>query len=483
MIAGLCVFVLALTASEQRGREIYRHGTTASGRAITAVIGKGETAELPASVLACGSCHGAEGRGVPEGTIEPADIRGSTLANILVPKSPATAGARRRPRYDDALLARAIVEGRDSGDLPLSPIMPRYRMDRRDLADLLAYLHRLGDEPQPGRTADALTVTTMVPLSGSRAPTGALTRHVIESYFADVNAQGGLHGRTLRLRTIDTAAPDATQQATEQLRGQDVFAIVCASLAELDPSVRSLIDRERIPLVTPLPSDSASDATAPSSFFLFSDLESQALALARHVGAGRRNVHLVRGRSPAAAAAASAVEERAASLQWNLRTDGEQRDDDLLFLIGVDADDALRSLASSSWRPEIAIAGAQLTTLPAYPKKILLAVPTVPTDLTADGKRELLAFARRHQLPPTQLPTQIATYAAVKTFVEGLKRAGRELTREALIGRLETFYQFPTNLTPPLTYARNRHVGTTGAFILGVEKQTFVAASGWLSAE
>ncbi|HEV7766139.1 MAG TPA: ABC transporter substrate-binding protein [Thermoanaerobaculia bacterium] len=468
MIAGLCLFVLALTASEQRGRDIYRSGESPSGRAITAVIGKGETTELAASVLPCGSCHGPEGRGIPEGTIEPADVRWSALSNYLVTRG------RRRPRYDDALLTRAIREGHDAGEMPLSPIMPRYRIDDRDLADLVAYLHRLGNEPQPGLTDTELTIATIVPLSGPRAATGEITRTVIEKYFADVNAQGGLYGRTLKLRAVDA------KQASEALT--DAFAIVCASFAD-DTSVEAFIDRERIPLVTPLASDNAS--SAPSSFFLFSDLESQALALTKHVGAGTRNVYVLHDATAAARAAASAIEERAKSLQWKVRTsldDLEKGDNDLLFLIGVDLNDTLRQLDSMQWRPEIVVAGASLTSFPSYSSKILIAVPTLPTDITIEGQREMLAFAERHKLPRTQMPTQIATYAATKTLIEGLKRAGRDLTREKLIATLETFYQFATGLTPPITYARNRHVGAVGAFIVevDVENRTFAPVSNWI---
>ena len=32
---------------------------------------------------------------------------------------------------------------------------------------------------------------------------------------------------------------------------------------------------------------------------------------------------------------------------------------------------------------------------------------------------------------------------------------------------LETFYQFETGLTPPLTFTANRRVGARGAYILG----------------
>jgi cytochrome oxidase Cu insertion factor (SCO1/SenC/PrrC family)/ABC-type branched-subunit amino acid transport system substrate-binding protein len=461
----------SLSESEKRGRHLYRHGESQSGRPVTAIIGQGETTEIAASVLACGSCHGPEGRGVPEGSIEPADIRSSALATYLVSRT------RRRPRYDDALLARAVKEGRDSGDMPLSPVMPRYRMDDRDLADLLSYLRRLGDEPQPGLAGDAMTVATVIPLSGPHAATGELTRAVIEGYFADVNAQGGVHGRMLKLRAIDS-----TKDADRELAG-DVFAVVCGSFG--DGPIRTLINEERVPLITPLPSGSVAGA---SSFYLFPDLESQVLALAKHAGTGTRNAYILHGDTPAARAAAAALEDRAASLQWNVRKTfepGKQRDDDLLFLIGVDPAAELPRLESMQWKPHVLIAGAPLAGMPPYASSLSLALPTVPSDLTADGQRELHAFAERHQLPAGHVATRIAAYSAAKVFIEALKRAGRDLTREKLIATLETFYQFSTGLTPPVTYARNRHIGAAGAFIVGFdpERRAFGAVSEWVKAD
>lgn len=462
----------SLSESEKRGRHLYRHGESQAGRPVTAIIGQGETTEIAASVLACGSCHGPEGRGVPEGSIEPADIRSSSLSTYLVSR------ARRRPRYDDALLARAVKEGRDSGDMPLSPVMPRYRMDDRDLADLLAYLRRLGNEPQPGLAGDSMTVATVIPLSGPHAATGELTRAVIDGYFADVNAQGGVHGRTLKLRAIDSV-----KDADLELAG-DVFAIVCGSFG--DGPIRALIDEERVPLITPLPSGSGT--VGASSFYLFSDLNSQVLALAKHAGPGTRNAYILHGDTATARAAAAALEDRAASLQWNVRKTfeaGRQRDDDLLFLIGIDPAVALPRLESMQWKPHVLIAGAPLGEVPAYGNDISLALPTVPSDLTAEGQRELHAFAERHQIPAGPIATRIAAYSAAKVFVEALKRAGRDLTREKLIAALETFYQFSTGLTPPVTYARNRHIGAAGAFIVGfdAERRAFGAVSDWVKAD
>ena len=421
LLAAVSVLAGPLTPAEKRGRHIYQHGESPAGRPITALV---SGTELGAGIFACGTCHGMDGRGVPEGSVEPSDIRWSTLQKILMT-------GRKRPRYDQERLARAIREGVDSAGNPLSPVMPRFRMSDDDLADLVSYLKRLGDEPQPGLTGDSITVTTAAP--------GAMARAVIEAYLEDVNAAGGIFSRTLKIADIPAA---------------EAFAVIGAA-----EGVEATFGDERVPLITPFPTASP----APSSFFLFSDLESQVLALARHAGTEGRTIHVIHDQTPAARAAAEALKPAA---------DAKRNDGDLLFLIGpgVDTGAVLRELQSQQWKPRVLIAGANVTagvfdaTFP-----ILIAAPALPSDLTDEGRAELIDFARRHALPTEHLAPQLATYAALKVFVEGLKRAGRDLTRENLIASLEQLYQFSTGVTPPISYARNRHIGSTATHVLALD--------------
>ena len=62
-----------LTPQEKRGKEIYLKGTSPSGQEITARLGN-PGVEVPASLLPCVNCHGADGRGKPEGGIIPSDL-------------------------------------------------------------------------------------------------------------------------------------------------------------------------------------------------------------------------------------------------------------------------------------------------------------------------------------------------------------------------------------------------------------------------
>jgi hypothetical protein len=53
--------------------------------------------------------------------------------------------------------------------------MPKYRMAREDLADLIAYLKRLADDKDPGITDTTIKVGTLLPMTGPLAEIGGVT--------------------------------------------------------------------------------------------------------------------------------------------------------------------------------------------------------------------------------------------------------------------------------------------------------------------
>ena len=469
----------ALSPAEKRGREIYLHGRSTAGRTIGALFGAGEAAEIDASVIPCASCHGPDGRGVAEGTVVPSDIRWSVLSKIFV----AAEGERRRPAYDTTTLTRAVREAVDAAGTPLTAIMPRYRFDDRDLDDLLAYLRRLGNEPQPGLDDATITIATVVPLSGPRAAAGAAVRSAVAGYLDDVNANGGLFGRRFKVEAIDAVAP--SNRIAELLAGE-IFAVAVASWSD-DDALDDFVRRERIPMVTPFAAGTES-RSIPSAFFLFAEIESQALALidfaAGRAGKTMPRVAVVHDSSRSAAAAAAAVARRCETLGWPVveTIAGDFGPRDLVLLIGGGVD--TQSIIDGIDGPQILIAGATMTKslFDLKGKTIFVATPTLPSDISATGQHELASFAERHQLSPAHRAAEIAAYAATKVLVEAIRRSGHELTREKLIASLEHLYEIHTELTPPITYAPGRHIGAIGAYIVAVDfdRRTFVPLGGWI---
>jgi len=61
----------SLNQQQTCGKEIYSQGIDCRGREIRAVLGD---MEIPAKVQSCSSCHGSDGRGRPEGGLDPGDI-------------------------------------------------------------------------------------------------------------------------------------------------------------------------------------------------------------------------------------------------------------------------------------------------------------------------------------------------------------------------------------------------------------------------
>jgi len=117
----------------RRGEAIYRRGVRASGEAVAARM----TADLPAAAVACANCHGGDRRGRAEGGATAADLHWDVLSDPDGRRAP---GGATLPPYTPALLARAITEGIDSAGRRLGTGMPRYRLSRDELADLVAYL-------------------------------------------------------------------------------------------------------------------------------------------------------------------------------------------------------------------------------------------------------------------------------------------------------------------------------------------------------
>ena len=105
----------------QNGRLIFQSGSDAQGHQLTAA--------RPPLRPSCEACHGVNGAGgIHIGGAVSADLRHSAL--VTQQKHP----------YTIALLERAISTGIDNDGHPLSPVMPRWRMNTTDLHDVAQYV-------------------------------------------------------------------------------------------------------------------------------------------------------------------------------------------------------------------------------------------------------------------------------------------------------------------------------------------------------
>lgn len=134
-LAGAAFVLAAGAGSRSGGEQIYQQGISPRATPLQAAVGGGST--VPAALLPCVNCHGADGRGRREGGLRPADITPGVLGRPLRDER------RSRPAYDPSRLRRAITMGLDAAGTVLDPAMPRYALSQADADDLLAFLATL----------------------------------------------------------------------------------------------------------------------------------------------------------------------------------------------------------------------------------------------------------------------------------------------------------------------------------------------------
>jgi ABC-type branched-subunit amino acid transport system substrate-binding protein len=493
------------SARANRGRQIYLRGTSPSGKEILTYIGD-QSLEVPGASMPCASCHGLDGKGKPEGGINPSNITEEFLSK---PYLSTQAYGRKHPPYTERGLELAITRGVDPAGNKLLAVMPRYAMSREDLADLIFYLARLGKDRDPGITENALVIGLVIPAKGPLAEMGQAVKAVVAAYFDEINNAGGIYNRRLQLKIAETGeTTGATRKSIEEfLASEPVFALTSPFIAGAEKEVLPVFSEKEIPVVGPLTLKPGT--TFPLNrqvFYLLSGIETQERVLAEFAAgkteikrAGLAMVYSGNNNGPLVDAIQQQAkklglpESQAITYISNRFEPAEiikqirQAKREAVFLLGTPEENMsfMREAESANWFPYIFLtsAGPQLLDAPpGFDGRVFIAFPTSPADQTAEGTREFSALASRHQLPTKHLAAQISSYSAAKVLVEGLKRTGKDLSREKLIQTLEELFEYRTGLTPAITYGPNRRIGATGSYVVTIDlkERKFVPASGWI---
>lgn len=479
-----------LTDSERRGKEIYFKGTSASGREIMARIGE---LDLPASSFACSGCHGIRGEGKTEGGVTAGDI---TWSNLIKPYGHTHPSGRKHGPFSESSVIRAVVNGVDPDGNDLLVAMPRYKLSPEEMADLLAYLKRIDTDLDPGLTDTTVTVGLVLPSSGGLAEVGAAMKDIVAAYFDSINTRGGIFSRNLELKVADAGAGGAaTSTAAQNLAHKEqIFAFVSGLSAGSDPQLAALARTEEIPIIGP--STLLPHLENPANkylFYILPGVSEQAMSLVNYAVAQpelkRASAALVYSESTLSSAAGNAAAEQARKAGLTVTKKVVFKPDtfdaraiikelkssnvESLFFFGEGKEQSslLNEAGAAGYAPSFfflgTLSGRDFSAIPQQEsKKIFLAFPTVPSDVTAEGTAEFRALQEKYKIAPRHTAAQLSAFAAAKVFVEGLTRAGRDLNREKFITALDTLYEYETGVTPRLTFGPNRRVGAAGAHIV-----------------
>jgi len=349
----------------------------------------------------------------------------------------------------------------------------------------------------------------LLPVEGDLAAMGSAMRAVIEASFADINADGGIHGRKLEL-VVASYGDDSVRNlwaVRDLLQQESVFAMVGGFTAGVTDQLSELAEELEVPMVGPYTqAPREGNGLERHSFYLASGIGQQVAVLVRHRITQGDKVAIVR---PASAAFNDVVAKTRAEL--GKRTDAEvielsysppyldvvdvtqtmqSRDVDAVVFLGPAKE--LKRLANEclrqSYGPDLmfpgVFAGQDLFEVDSgFSGDVLIGYSSIPADHTPEGVAAFETLHAKHGFGYEYSTAQISMFVAAQVFAEGLKRAGRSLSREKLLLALEGLADFQPGLLPPISYNRSRRIGAFGGYIMTLDLETkqLKQAGNWIS--
>ncbi len=381
---------------------------------------------------------------------------------------------------------------------------PDFRDWIRDEADRLKIVPRLvvpGFGPaQPTVAAPAAAETIRLgafgDLSGPNSSVGMAALRGYSAYYEHVNRQGGVHGRQIELIVEDDGFdPARTRQAVRKLVEQDgVFAIVSPLGSPTNLAVLDYLLEQQIPVISPHSGLSTwSTPFKPTYFALQPSYRVEGQILAQFVlglraqsgvpqnperiaivavedqfgreGTEAFQDELARAGVTPVAVVTHRLGESGAD-RWLAELVSARSDLVLLYTYVKPAADLLRAAYQAGFRPSwlgsyvvsgpdlLRFAGAEATNgmrAASYPRG--------PLEHRGEGLYQRLM--QREYADETPGTHSRIGYAAAQLVVEGLRRAGPELTRAAFIAALEGLQGWTGGLLPPISYSPTDHRGLT----------------------
>jgi ABC-type branched-subunit amino acid transport system substrate-binding protein len=503
-LAGLLLFspdseplAADLTEAEERGKYIYESGRSRGGRVITADLQRGEP-PVPGHILPCINCHGADGRGAEDYVgVAPLNVNWYALAST----GAHVHALRGHEPFDELSLARAIVLGKDPSGNDMDKAMPRYDMAKEDVQDLIAYLKAMDSQSDPAISGSVISIGTVLPMEGRHAGLGNAIRETIEAVFDDVNANGGINERQLKLVVggwNDSGDPQIWT-ARDLANKEPVAALVSPYVPNYDAELEALATEKRLPVVGPysvLQPDGDDEDDNRFTFYLLAGLELQARALVdaatAKVTAAETGLAIVYPRvrffdELAAAAAHQARTQGFASVTQKVFELNEFRPESTVFSLREDDAGVVLFLGSApelaqfarraeqtEWQPLLLapalLAERNIFELPgSFSRRVLLAYASLPTDYSPEGAADFERLHEKYGFDYSYSIAQVNAYIAAKVLIEGMERAGRNLTRPELVKALESLDGFHPGLAPALSYDEDRRIGSIGVHIVPVD--------------
>jgi branched-chain amino acid transport system substrate-binding protein len=329
----------------------------------------------------------------------------------------------------------------------------------------LPALSTLAPSPQPPPAE--LVLGQSAPFSGPSALLGQEYREGALAYFAEVNRQGGIHGRRLKLLSLDDRyEPPLTLRNTRQLIERDkVFALFGYVGTPTVKAVLPLVESHKIPLIAPL--TGAQLLRQPHRPMVFNLRASNHMEIDRMVNdlvrSGRHRIALViqndafgqdglngalkalkrHGLKPVATAR---VERNSTQTGGAARTVQRANANAVVIVAAYPSSASfsreMHRQGSTAQLMNLSFVGtsALRASLPSHEASGIGVTQVVPFPWNerVPVVREYQRLMRRQQARPHFGFSSLEGFLAAKMAVEGLRRAGPAPTRQRFVTALET---------------------------------------------
>ncbi|MDH7448115.1 cytochrome c/ABC transporter substrate-binding protein [Aquimarina sp. 2201CG14-23] len=466
-----------LTSKQKAGKDIYTKGIGVSDIKIMAEM---SGVQVPATIMPCINCHKADGTGNPEGGIIPSNITWNELTKNYGGKR---LDSKKRPPYTEKSLRKVITTGMDSGNNQLNTAMPKYNMSREDIDNLIEYIKILGTDKEVGVTNSSISIGVVVPESTSVITNNKnkAIKKLVQAYCAAINDQGGIYNRKIFPIFLN---------ADELQNRQDFFMV----LGFGDKRVAKNVNQKSIPALLSYAKEKASSGLHnPYTFYAFPSLTAQSLSLVdfskqKQLLQKETKATIIYYNDPIR----KSISEEVATYYFqnfgkrptivslhenNIKETAENSEittNGLLYYIGPNTlgDELLSALYKVNKSPNIllpgSLSGIDIFKAPSsFNNKIFIGYPTWITEQTTKGIQVYQDLAQNYGLDSKWKRTQLDMLSMLLTTGEGLKRIGRNLSRERFIKTMEGFFEYSNGLGPSITYNLNQRVGNPNVYIVG----------------
>jgi len=360
----------------------------------------------------------------------------------------------------------------------------------------------------PGVTSNSILVGCSLPQSGPAGAYGVIANGT-KAYFDYINAKGGVYGRKIKYTILDDGYDPARQlnNVKNLVLNKGVFALADDLGTANNEAALPFITRQGVPLVYPATGSSA--MSTPFHEYLFAmqvsyTIEGKVLTdyavktlHAKKIGVfyqnddfGQEGLNAVTARAKqdgASVADAEPYELSQADLSAQaLKLKSVGVDAVIVFAVPTPAITFLTTARTVGLKAKILSSDTALD--PSIVKAAGPAAEGVYFDSYADlpnantpGAALFRSIVAKYGDPTTTPANSTFVGAGLLSgniFVEGLKRAGKNLTRQGFIKALETLHNYrPAGSN--ITYTPRNHAGIRGSYMVEVKNGVLTTVSGY----